>query len=508
MESDSKHSQVNQLKVVDIGISTHNEPIAYLREDSYICRAEGFSANSRVLLITPSCKVIATLNVVDCHVLPKYHIGLSKIALQQLQVLPGDRVTLQHPAVVKSISAVRKKMFKHKLTDEDLQNIISDICEHRYSDIEVACFLSVCAGNHLNKDEIIGLTKAMVNVGERLTWSAQKPVFDKHCIGGLPGNRTSPLVVSIVSAAGHIMPKTSSRAITSPAGTADAMDTLTHVDLSLRDMQQVVKDTNACLAWGAAVNLSPADDLLIRIEKALDLDSEGQLIASVLSKKIAAGSKHILIDIPVGPTAKVRSEAQANRLIRLFTEVGDACGVHIRCVVTDGSKPVGHGIGPVEEARDVLTVLQCSETAPQDLRQRALLLSAHLLDMAENCGIESGLKKAESLLDTGKAYQQFKRILIAQGGIKTLSHARFSSVQAAKHSGLISAVDNRRLARLAKLAGAPLSPGAGLRLHANTGDKVYAGQPLFTLLSDSQGELDYALGYYADNADIFSVKKE
>lgn len=146
-----------------------------------------------------------------------------------------------------------------------------------------------CGDDALNDKEITALTDAMVKAGSRIDWGLDQ-VIDKHCVGGLPGNRTTPIVVSILTACGLTVPKTSSRAITSPAGTADTMETLTDVSLSLEQMRQVVRNEGGCLAWGGSVRLSPADDLLIQVERALDIDSEGQLIASVLSKKLAAGA--------------------------------------------------------------------------------------------------------------------------------------------------------------------------------------------------------------------------
>lgn len=499
-------TDTHRLKVLDIGINTHQEPVVYMREDCHVCRAEGFSTNSRVQLRTDSRAIIATLNVVDSQVLPIDTVGLSKIALRRLQPAADAWVTVSHAPVVASLAAVRKKVFGHPLSDAELQAVVNDICDHRYSDIEIASFLSVCAGGRMSLKEIIGLTQAMVNAGRRLSWPDQRRVFDKHCIGGLPGNRTTPLVVSIVSAAGHLMPKTSSRAITSPAGTADTMEALTNVNLPLAEIQRVVTETGACLSWGGAVNLSPADDLLIRIERALDLDGEGQLIASVLSKKIAAGASHAVIDIPVGNTAKVRSQTEADRLVGLFTDVAAACGLTLRCVLSDGSRPVGFGIGPVQEARDLLAVLQCEPQAPQDLRQRSLLLAAHLLDMAEDLGLDGGLAKATELLDSGQAYRQFMRIVEAQGGLRALPAPRFQHLQRAARAGVIVAIDNRKLARLAKLAGAPFDPGAGLRLHANVGSRLTLDQPLFTLFSESAGELRYALDYYRENADLFAIE--
>ncbi|WP_323844281.1 thymidine phosphorylase family protein [Microbulbifer magnicolonia] len=496
--------ETNSLTVIDMGIDTHQEPVVYMRSDCHICRSEGFTANSRVLLHYENNSIIATLNVVDEKVLAPAHAGLSKIAMRRLGVLDGVSITISHAPVITSLTAVRKKIFGHKLSDEEIWAIVSDISAHRYSDIEIASFLSVCAGSRLDVDEIISLTQAMVACGKRLTWPNETLILDKHCIGGLPGNRTTPLVVAIVSAAGLTIPKTSSRAITSPAGTADTMESLTTVNLNLADIQRVVNETHACLAWGGAVNLSPADDLLIRIERALDLDGEGQLIASVLSKKIAAGSTHAVIDIPVGATAKIRSQVEAERLASLFTQVGAACGIQIRCLITDGSQPIGAGVGPVEEARDVLAVLQGRDDAPQDLRERALYLAAHLFSLAYQERYELGLIRAMDILDNGEAWLQFQRILAAQGGIKSLPKASYQHTEAAPMTGTLQAIDNRQLARLAKLAGAPTTAAAGLRLHKRVGDRIERGEPLFTLYSDTAGEQQYALDFYQQSA-IFNI---
>tara|TARA_R100001143_G_scaffold22385_2_gene23595 strand:+ start:1125 stop:2636 length:1512 start_codon:yes stop_codon:yes gene_type:complete len=498
----------NRLIAVNVGINTHQEPVVYMHKDCHICRAEGFSANARVLVKSGRKELIATLNVVENGLLSPGHIGLSNIAKDRLGVNNGQHIQVGHAPVINSLSIVRKKVYGHALNNLELSKVMEDISEHRYRDIEIASFLSVCAGSRLNLDEIIGLTRAMVACGRRLTWSEHKQVLDKHCIGGLPGNRTTPLVVSIVSAAGMLIPKTSSRAITSPAGTADTLETLFNVDFQLAEMKEIVSKTGACMIWGGAVNLSPADDLMIRIERELDIDGEGQLIASVLSKKIAAGSTHVIIDIPVGDTAKVRSTVEADYLASLFSQVGAACGLQVRCLLTDGSKPVGTGIGPVEEARDLLAVLKGEEGAPEDLKERAIDLAGNLFDMAEQFGLFSGQRKARSILDSGQAWEQFQRIAEAQGGLKSLPAAKFEEIQQSPRTGIVQSIDNRRLARLAKLAGAPFDITAGLRLHANVGTQLRKGDPLFTLYSDSPGERDYALQFYQDNEEIFNIQEK
>jgi thymidine phosphorylase len=345
----------------------------------------------------------------------------------------------------------------------------------------------------------------MVDAGERLTWPTAL-VLDKHCVGGLPGNRTSPLVVAMVTALGLVMPKTSSRSITSPAGTADSMETLAPVDLDLQQMRRVVEQEGGCLVWGGAVRLSPADDILIRVERSLDLDSEGQLIASVLSKKIAAGSSHVVIDMPVGPTAKVRSPAAAGALSSSLREVGKALGLEVRVLATDGSRPVGQGIGPALEAWDVLSVLQGEADAPPDLRGHAVLLAGQLVEMSGRAAEGEGAVLADAVLADGRAWRKFQAICAAQGGLREPPRAGFTQTVEAPCAGRVTAVDNRLLSRVAKLAGAPKAKAAGLLLHTNVGSHVAAAQPLFSIHAETPGELAYALSYVQTHPGIFSIE--
>ncbi len=330
-------------------------------------------------------------------------------------------------------------------------------------------------------------------------------VADKHCVGGLPGNRTTPIVVAIVAAHGLTIPKTSSRAITSPAGTADVVDTFTRSSLSLAEMRRVVEREGGCLAWGGGMSLSPVDDVLIGIEHPLDIDSEGQLVASVLSKKVAAGSTHVLIDVPVGPTAKVRSPESAAVLARDLVEVGAAVGLQVRVLTTDGTQPVGRGIGPALEAHDVLGVLRGETSAPEDLRARALAVAGAVLELDPAVPRGLGAARAAQLLEDGSAWRKLVAIAHAQGGLKEPPSAPLREPVLASRTGTVAAIDNRRLARSAKLAGAPSSPAAGVLLRKRVGDLVQAGEPLFEVHAQVEGELAYALDYVRANPGIFSV---
>lgn len=484
----------NVLRLRKLGIDTHTENIIFLRSDSQVCRSEGFTANTRVAVHLGSRHIIATLNVITSELINENEVVLSEAAFEKLQAQEGELITVTHLQPILSFSDVRAKMFGKKFNDSAIQQIVSDIGKGLYSKIEIAAFVSVCSGDNLALDEVIYLTKAMINSGSTLEWETPL-IIDKHCVGGLPGNRTTPIVVPIVAAAGLIIPKTSSRAITSPAGTADAIETMTPVDLTLDQIKEVVKKEGGCMAWGGAVKLSPVDDVIIAVEKALDVDSAGQMIASVLSKKAAAGSTHTIIDIPVGHTAKVRSREEAFLLEYYFRAVGLAIGMEVEVMITDGTQPVGRGIGPALEAMDVLAVLRNEPDAPADLQDRALQLAGLMLEKGGKCEKGKGVAYAQELLVTGQALEKFYRICKAQGGFKEPVPAPLQHDVLAVTSGVVRSVDNRKLAKIAKLAGAPKSPGAGLIFKAPVGKYVKQGEPLFTIYSETQGEISYALTY-------------
>ena len=496
---------VHRLTLKRLGVDTQQEFIVYMRSDCHICKSEGFQALTRIQVKLGHRQIIATLNVITGSLLDHTEASLSESAWQRLGATEGNEITLSHVSPIESLSQIRAKIYGEPLNDCSAQAIIRDIAAEKYSHVHVASFVTACANDNLTRDEIIALTKAMIIAGETLTWP-KTPIMDKHCVGGLPGNRTTLLVVPIIAAFGLTIPKTSSRAITSPAGTADTMETLAPVQLDIPTIRRVVEKEGGCIAWGGGIALSPADDILIRVERILDLDSDGQLIASILSKKVAAGSTHVVIDIPVGPTAKVRSMATATQLQENLVAVGSAIGLSVNAVITDGSQPVGRGIGPALEARDILAVLQNRSDAPRDLRERALALAAALLELSGKVLTGSGYAAASAILDDGRAWRKFLAICEAQGGLREPQCAPYTHPIVAPYTGIIDSVDNRRLARVAKLAGAPAVPTAGVVFHAPLGHTVEKGEPLYTVHAGARGELDYALAYVASQSGIIGVR--
>jgi thymidine phosphorylase len=495
------------LRAKRLGIDTHQEAVVYMRADCHVCRSEGLTPQSRVLLSNGGREVVATLHHVAFDLIDPDEAGLSEAAWQRLRVVEGGHIYASHPKPVGSLSSVRHRIYGHRIGAAAIGAIISDIVKGRYSDIELSSFITACAALPLDEEETIALTRSMVDVGERLRWP-NAPILDKHSIGGLPGNRTTPIIVSIVAAIGLTMPKTSSRAITSPAGTADTMETMAPVDLDLPSIRRVVERENGCIVWGGAVRLSPADDILIRIERALDVDSEGQLVASVLSKKIAAGSSHLVLDMPVGPTAKVRSAEAANALAERLTRVGSVFGLKTTIALSDGNQPVGRGVGPALEARDVLTVLQNRPDASKVLKERACALAGALLELGGVSAKGEGVRLAMQTVKDGRAWKKFQGICEAQGGMRVPPVATQQHPLTAAIAGTIVSIDNRRIARLAKLAGAPEAKAAGVDLDVQLGDRIEVGQPVCVIHADSAGELHYALDYAAANPDIVGISPE
>lgn len=475
-----------------------------MRTDCAVCRAEGLSARSQVLITAAGREAYATLFQVDDFLEPD-EVALSEAAWRILGVADGDPVVVAHAPTLESMSDVRRRIYGNRLDGPALDGIVRDVVAGRYTDVHLAAFLTATSALPMDEQETEHLTRAMVAAGDRLSWPAPV-VIDKHSIGGLPGNRTTPIVVAIVAAHGLMMPKTSSRAITSPAGTADAMETLAPVDLDLATLRKVVETEGGCIAWGGSVRLSPADDIFIRIERSLDIDAEGQLVASVLSKKIAAGSTHVVLDIPVGPTAKVRSEEAGRVLAARLERVAARFNLKAHAVQSDGSQPVGRGIGPALEAFDVLAVLQGAVDAPDDLRRRACRLAGAALELGGAVPAGHGRASAARTLADGRAWTKFQRICEAQGGMRTPPRAPLQRPLLARHSGRVVHINNRKIARLAKLAGAPDAPAAGLSLAVRLGEEAAAGQPLLMVHAESPGELQYALDYAAANPDLIEIE--
>jgi thymidine phosphorylase len=481
------------LRLRRVPIDTHHENVAYLNRNCRAYDALSYLGPNRIEVVKDTRRVRAVVNLDEAGALvADDEIGLSSHAFEQLGVPEGAAVAIERAQPPSSRPALRAKIAGEELSGADLDAIVGDIVAGRYASREIAAFL-VAASKSLTPAEVADLARARARHAAQLAWP-QAMVVDKHSMGGVPGNRVTMIVVPIIAAHGLAIPKASSRAITSPAGTADAMEVLCRVDLSPEEVRAVVAACGGCIAWNGRLNHSPVDDVMNALTRPLGLDSARLAVASIMSKKAAAGSTHVAIDIPYGRMAKVSSAEEARDLAALFEAVGTRLGIRIVAHATDGSAPIGRGIGPALEARDVMSVLANEPDAPPDLRDKALKFAGHILEFDAAVPAGRGFARARQLLESGAALGKMDKIIESQGrnpdGIRI---GRLSREIRAHRSGRVTAIDCYHIATIARRAGAPMDKGAGLDLFARIGDAVVAGAPLYRIHSDAQSDLDAAI---------------
>ena len=433
-------------------------------------------------------------------------VGILNEVQRELGVKEGQDVEILSDVKTTSVLAIRKKMDGLPLTGEEIQAIVEDLVSGRLSDIDVAAFLVSEQILGMSLEETVHLTRAIAEEGERMDFGGN--VFDKHSIGGVPGNKVSLLIVPIVAAAGLLIPKTSSRAITSPSGTADTMEVLADVEFDVEELQKIVNKAKAAIVWGGSLNLAPADDLFIRVEHPLLIDPRPQMIASIMAKKLSTGIQHLVLDIPTGQGCKVTTMEEARKLSHDFITVGNELGINVHCAMTYGSQPVGHAIGPALEAKEALETLMGG--GPTSLIEKSTGLAGILLEMGGLAARGAGRKLAKEILTSGKALKKMREIIGAQNGNPNIEPGQIPIGEhtfdlLAPSDGYVATLSNRALVRIARAAGTPKVHGAGLYLHAKVGSRVKEGDSVLTVYAETEGKLSDAINV-AKNLMPFTVE--
>ena len=403
----------------------------------------------------------------------------------------------------RAINAIRKKLVGKELTYKEIYSIMDEISHRRLGDVLTTYFAASGFSKGFSDEEIYHLTKAMVETGKKLKFKGI--VADKHSIGGIPGTRTTLIVVPIIATAGFLIPKSSSRAITTPGGTADDMEILAPVNLSQKKIYEVVRKTNGCIVWGGSFNIAPADDEIIKVEEVLLFESYDKILISIMAKKVAFGSNHVVIDIPFGKTTKVKNLSDANLLKSKFEKLAKRFGIKIEVLVHKTEEPAGRGLGPLLETREALRVLEQDPEMSVDLEARAINLAGSLLEL---CLSDSPKKQrdeilgkykncynwATDLLESGLALQKMKQIIKAQGGdpkIKSedLRPGKYSFEYRASEKSEISGFDIKNLTVVARVLGAPDMKKSGIYLNKKIGEPIEKGDTICTFYSESMYNL-------------------
>ena len=489
-----------EFKIKNIQISTGDSLVAILNEED--ARKLDLHKMDRIKISYDHKSITAVIDIAKKTIIPEGYLGLFEETTKELKIKQGQKVKIDIEKKPETICIIRRKLDGEELSYEDFKKIMDDITSGTLTAIETTYFVAGCYSNELTNKETIDLTRAMIDSGQTLNFP-DKIIMDKHCIGGVAANRTTAIVVSIIAAAGYTIPKTSSRSITSAAGTADTIEYLCNVNMSAEELKKVVHETKACLAWGGALNLAPADDKIIRVESPISLDPTGQLIASVLAKKKSVSANHVLIDIPVGKGAKIENRKEARILKRKFLKVGRKLGMKIKVIITDGSHPIGNGIGPMLEARDILWTLRNDLWGSWELKEKSIKMAGTLLRMA---GHFNGESKARKIFDSGLAYKKFMEIVKAQGGKEVdpdmMETGKFYCDIISKKGGKITHIDNKAMNKIARIAGAPTDKKAGVYLYTQKDKTIEAGQKIYTIYSDNKERLNYAVEIATKNIGV------
>ncbi len=457
----------------------------------------GVHASDRISIKKLSKKNMQFSTIVDTseRIVNENELGISSEIKARLNLRQGEKVDVNLATSPDSLKYVRKKVDGKKLSKSEINCIMKDVVNNSLSEPEIALFVSAMYEHGMSFKETLSLIDAILETGNKLPIKG-KFVVDKHSIGGIPGNRTTPIVVSICAAAGLTFPKTSSKAITSAAGTADVIDSIADVEFSVKKLAKIIKKTGACMVWGGALGLVPADSKIIKVEKMLKIDPRAQLLASIMSKKIAVGSKYILIDIPHGKTAKVM-KSSGLKLKKQFEQIARHYKLKIKVVLTKGSEPIGNGIGPMLELIDLIKVLNPSESGPCDLEEKALFLSGQILEMTKKAKPGKGIEMAKEILCSGKAFKKFLEIIKAQNGdLSKIRTAKYKKDIHAKITCKISEIDNKKTNSLARIAGCPVDKASGVYLYNHVGSKIKKGEKILTIYSESRPRLKEAISYY------------
>lgn len=474
-----------KLKTKILGIDSGGKPVVFLNDKD--ADEINVTASERVTLQSKK-KISAIVNISST--VEKGFVGVTEEIRKTLSLKPNSPIIVEIAPFPKSLQFIRNKLSGKKLLAHEIKEIVQDTVDGNLSENEISAFVTSLHIDKLDLDEATNLSKAMVDSGKILK-IGKKAIVDKHSIGGVPGDKTTLLVVPIIAAEGLTIPKTSSRAITSVAGTADRAEVLMPVEFTMNKLIQILKKSNGCIVWGGAIDLAPADDIFVKTEFPLHIDP--LLLPSIMSKKKAVGTTHLVVDIPTGRGSKMKTAGEADLLARDIIELGKRLGIHTHCIVTFGDQPIGKTVGPALEAKEALEVIMNKKDVP-DLIDKACNIAGSIFELL---GKKKGYSLAKKILESGKAEKKLREIIRAQGGNpkimpEDIPIGRQSHEVRAEKDGEVLWMENRIIVEIGRAAGAPKNRGAGILFDKKLGDKVRKGDLLYTVFAEKEHKLERA----------------
>lgn len=488
-----------------VPIRSFNENIAYLHKDCSIYKIDNIKSLTRIEIHGGKQPVFAFLQIVDNNkIVRPDELGLNSEAFAQTGLPEGSKITLTLTPPAQSLSAVKRKIAGNILNAKDYTAIVDDISAHRYSNTDIAAFL-VAMGSFTTPSEVLDLTEALRG-NKSLDWGSEEIVTDYHCMDDIPGNKVDLIITAVVAAYGLPMPKILTYSPAAGTGVLDTMGVLANVKPDVRNFKKQVQEKRGAVVSIENIEICEADRIISGVERQNGLSTLERSVSSILANKLAAGITHLLIDIPVGVRAKIKTSQEAMHLRKLIEYVGDMLGLHIDVAITDGSEPIGSGIGAALEARDVMKVLRNKEDAPDDLKEKALFMAGRILEFDPKLRGGQGYLVARELLKSGKAFDTFEQIIKSQGKKEPAQLGHLTRDIAADKNGTVSRINTALINRIAVLAGAGQYPGAGIDMFRKTGDSVAAGDILYRIYSCNQNDFAFVSSVIESGKNGFDIE--
>lgn len=475
-------------KIIDIH-EGENLEVLINEQDAW---EEGITSMDKVSLIYDNKEFVFDVSL-SSHLVQRGEVGIFEDIREKYKMKAGQFVTVSFTKnSSESLDALKKWLNGKRLNKKEIFAIMKDISNNRFTDI-LTTYFSAMGFFFPSKDEdLYRMAEAMAKTGEMLHFPGI--VADKHCMGWVSGNETTMIMIPLLTSLGIKMPKTFSKAITTPAATGECVSVLMDISFSKKEIEDLVKKNNCCLVRGGGLDLAPADEKLIKVAYPLSMQSYSRTIVSIMAKKYAMGINHSLIDIPVGPSAKVPDMKTAKRLKKKYLYVGKKLGMKMTVEITDALQPIGSGVGAVMQVREVLRVLQQHEKRPMDLEQKAIHLCAKIIELVGMAKGKDAEKLAYGQLISGKARAMMQKIISAQHGdpkVKSegLKLAKIQKDIVAEKSGKVKGIDMKVLNVAARTLGSPLDLQAGLYLHKKLGDVVKKGEVIYTMYANDESKI-------------------
>ena len=486
------------LKVLPLPVKNADTFTAVLNEEQAL--GFGITASDKITITKQNGEKLVT-NVAVSSKVPAWDLGVYENVIERFP-LEKDEVVAIEVAESSSIAneAIRKKMKWETITYDEMYAIIKDISEWKLSEIMMTYYVASSFFYPTTDEEMYQTAKAMAECGVMFKYPKWEIVADKHCIGWVPWNETTMIAIPLLASLGIKMPKNFSKAITSPAATGECVNVLMDINFDKAWIERLIEENNCCLVWWGGLDLAPADDKLIKVQYPLAMQSRAKVVSSIMAKKYAMWVTHSIIDIPVGPTAKVTTMEEALDWKQKFEYVWKKLWMKMTVQITPANEVIWNGVWAVLQVREVLRVLRQHEKRPLDLEAKAIFLASKIIEIV---GLAKGKKDAERIarkqLESWEARKMMQKIIKAQNGrnpdirSEDLKPWIFTKEILADCDGKIKKVDLHNVNHIARRLGCPAIDEAGIYISKRLGDKVKKWDVLFTMYSTSEAKIDLAL---------------